>query len=382
MYNVAKIKECLKGRIGFLAQEDIDENPISPALRGSTAGLYWDRDCHPLVTVENLCYIKPEAEDFNDWANSAVDASIVAMLNKMVEIKRLNNTIKSALADVKLYLGVANRNYKEVKQGRFVGFEIKIRNQIGLQMLINSIGTQFSEVNTELPLYIYNSSQVEPVEVINLNHETANSFQWHSANILIQYESELYDNGATWYIGYYEDDLVGQAINKQEYNFKSGVCATCDRAVFANFQELAKYATTYPFTVAPSDLYEDKTLFDTTKISYQYANKTWGLNFGFNISCDITSLICRQAHVFDNALLAQFAKDALEQMTNSTRENRVEELTKQKAMYQLDDRPNSNQKGLRSELEDAIRAIDFDFSDLGTACLPCNKKSPVRIKSM
>jgi hypothetical protein len=136
-----------------------------------------------------------------------------------------------------------------------------------------------------------------------------------------------------------------------------------------------------PISISAGNVESDRTLFDTTLVDFYYSDKTFGLNFQFDVNCDITSLICSQVESFDSPLLTQFAVDMLEEIANSTNVNRIQEVTKQKAMFQLSNQANG-QKGLREVLADKIDALNFDFSDMGTACLPCAESKGVRYGSI
>lgn len=379
MYDITQVTECLNGLIGFRTTKDIEDNDLTPELLESGSGMYWE-DAHPLITVENLCYIKPEEQSFNTWAKEKVDASVKKLFSSLVEQKLNKKSIKSLLASAQMYLGVANRHNKEVKQGRFVGFMIEPKRHNGMVLDFKKIGTQFSETNTELTLYVYNTSQIEPVTTIKLNTGTANSFAWHESQLSIAYESQTYDKGSIWYIGYYEDDLQGQAINKDNISFKKGPCSYCSPSVYENFLAWSQYINITPIEVLPSDIEDDRSLFDIEKVGYVYENKTFGLNLSMVIRCDLTNLICQQRNIFTKALSQQFVVDILKEMANSTRLNRVEQMADQKAMFQLKTSAN-NTKGEEDRLQESISAIDFDFSDLGSACLACSQKNGVRYGS-
>lgn len=439
MFDIPTITKCLFGRIGFGVNKDAELGIIDSDLQTSKSGLLWE-DAHALVTLENLQAVGTDETDvtgyafyngglvypvgevvrdggpsstniyrkltvtaagvptsdtnawtqtspFGVWLRSKVMATIKNTISGVFTRKKLGKVVKSVLEDSVLFDGAGNLQDKEVKEGRFVGYQLVFRGTDGLAAIISRISTQFTGVfATPLKLYLYYTGSNDPVKILEVTPNKVNSVQWHEvADCILSYSSIDNGVGGAWYLGYYEDDVPFgvQAINRSNYNFQTGPggCNGCGNNTYTVWAMWFKWISVIPIMVPSSFLNLDKTIWDWTQTQYYYESKTWGINLQMSVSCDVSALICRQQPLFDKVLQMQFAVDMLNEMAFSTRTNRIQELTKQKAMYALADQEKGGQKGLGTLLEMEQCAIDFDFSTFGSVCAPCDQASGVRVSS-
>jgi len=183
--------------------------------------------------------------------------------------------------------------------------------------------------------------------------------------------------GAVYYIGYYEDDLVGQAINKG-YNFAALPCGSCnnDLALYNTWSQTVQVT---PFYVSAAYLVDrlpgdpgGPLLWDYGVEQFTY-NNNYGLNLDLSTVCDVTDFLCRSSRVFTSAIVLQVAADVLTELAYSTRNNVVAKEIRDLAESALQDR--ENKIGIYTKLDNAIKALSFDFSNLSENCLPCNNKN-------
>lgn len=424
------------GRIGFSPEMDTELAKLDTDLRTSRSGLYWE-DAHPMVMLENIQMIAsnqdksvfpefsagafypidaivkdvdgvvyrkisdaPEGTLLEDptawtetsalgiWLRGKVKAAIKRVVSDMYTRKKKAQTVKSILEDAYLFDGAGNLNDKEVKENRFVGYQIVFKGAQGLTMLIDQISTQFTGAFPDegLALYLYYTGSDEPVAEINLQPNRTNTVQWHKDLSIfnINYEGGTSGVGGAWFLGYYEEDvpLGVQAINRSNFNFQKGPCGSCGTNSFDVWRRWFQWVSIIPIAVPVSNLQPSRFIWDWTMNQYYYESKTWGLNLHFSMGCNTSAVICRQQATFDQALLLQFAVDILGEIGFSTRINRTYEKLQQKALFELDDREtnrqsNKGQKGLKSQLSDAIDALDFDFSSLNSVCIPCDQRTGI-----
>lgn len=416
---------CLTGLAGWRQNENPDYPRLADGLTASLTGLYY-QDAHPLVNIENLdqalknydAYSYPAYTEHGvyaigdriryttdskvyeataaiadapailapgDWEevnlfSQKIDALTRASLNKvaatMFTQKKLDEVAKSIFENVQLFGGVGDLMSKEVKQGRFVGFELQMKQQRDVSMLIQRIGTQFSMANPDFKLYLFHSSQSEPVEVISMNLTKANAFQWtaQSPAVALKGLGDQLFPGGTYYLGYYEDELQGQAINKA-YDFGAVPCGSCnnDLALYSQWTRFMKVTpfyvpSEYLIDILPSDP-GGPLLWNINANQYTY-QKNYGLNLDLTSACDVTDFLCRQKRLFTDAVTLQVAVDVLSELAYSTRNNVIAKETRDLAMWALQDQDKN--LGLNSRLEKSIGALSFDFSDLSDACFPCN----------
>ncbi len=304
----------------------------------------------------------------------------------MFEKKKIEGATKSILESVTLFEGGGMIIDKEIKTGRFVGYSIGMNAQRDLSAVIRRLGTQFSEANPDFKLYVYHSSQAEPVKVFDLNLTKVNSFEWSrlldsGLDFVLPYSADGHGSGGYFYIGYYEDDLEGQAINR-EYDFANApTCGSCSNN-YALYQSWSQYFDIVPFYV-PASYLEDilpgdpggPLLWDLGVMQASYT-RNFGLNLDLSVRCDVTDYLCRERGIFASAMAKQVTVDLLNILAFSTRNNAITKEVKSAAIYALNNRDN-NTPGESKRLESAIKALSFDMSGLNSACLPCdNSRGP------
>lgn len=428
MYRESDLMTCLFGLAGWRQNENPDYPELSPGLTGSLTGLYF-QDVHPLVSIENLDQALKNYDEFNypvyaehgvyavgdrvryqtdgkvyeataviadapailapgSWQevnlfSQKIDALTRSSINKVASLmftgKKLDGVAKSIFESVQLFGGLGDIMQKEMKQGRFVGFEIKMRGPSDVTTFIQRIGTQFSGVNPNFKLYLFASGQSEPVQVIDLALTKANAFQWTKPTDSVQLRSlsaQLFPS-STYYLGYYEDDLIGQAINAP-YDFGSLPCGTCNNNL-ALYGQWSRFMDVTPFYVSAGYLQDIKPsdpggplLWNISANQYTY-QKNYGLNLDITTACDVTDFLCRERRLFTDAITLQVAVDVLNELAFSTRNNVITQQVRDIAAAALQDEEKT--PGLKTRLKNSIDAISFDLSSLSDVCFPCNNKN-------
>lgn len=431
MYREKDFQACLQGLVGWRQNNNPDYPTLPPSLIASSSGLYF-QDEQPLITLEN---IDQADKNYDQWNFVAYDATVIyqdgyqvrftdgnvyeslqdgnlnqlptqaastwwivvpllaqriqnltsaaatKLLSRIFVEKKLNQVTKSIFENIQLFDGAGSLLNKEVKQSRFVGFEIFLKDNKDLITVIRRVGTQFSQLNPNFPLYVFHSSQAQPIYSFTLALTKTVSFEWtkildpDNNDVMLKYLSDDYSPGGSFYIGYYEDDLLGQAINKG-YDF--GVipqCATCNNN-YKYWSSWSIYAEIQPLSVQNTDLPARvdgvPQLWDINKNQYAYT-KNFGLNLDLTVKCDVTDFLCRERTIFSDCLLKQVAVDVLNLIGYSTRNNTNAKMTKDLAIFELNNKDNYT-PGATSRLEKSIKALSFDISDMNDACLPCDNK--------
>jgi hypothetical protein len=420
MFNATTIQSCLSGLIGFKQHYNSAYDRLDSDVSAALTGIYIDQTVHSLFTIENIAAV---AENFSNtdvvaWSGTVTykKGDIVLSASKIYESKvddNTNNTPasstsqwletnllsaylrrlingaslnlftsvfqqkklyeagKTLLTDVSLYDGVGNLSKKVAKMSRFVGYQItpKFKDTV---ITIQWAGFQFDTANPEFPLYVYHSSQRDPIEEITVNVNTPVSFTWKelSTTLKLRANSNTYGDNGTFFIGYYEDDLIGRAIWKDQ-SFSGSSCSSCSNIDSYLYRQWSKYFRLEPFYVEEAYLNDDKTIFDVEKAIY-LTNQNWGLNFKLQVQCDLSDFICRSKFIFADALKKQVTHDLLRDMAYSMRDNQRKEKVQQLAMLALKGDKQDYGKGAEADLQDAIKAISFDMSGISGVCMPCN----------
>ncbi len=392
MFNIKKTVSSLAGLVGFEQRKDLAIPALDDALLISRSGKLFNKGVHELVNLENIFLTCPdfsrynttqtEGELFNEHLSGMVDSAITNVLHGLVNKKKLYTLTKDTLTQTKLYDGVGRLADKIIAHNRFVGFQIETKEgRLGVLPIIRRIMIQVTDQNPNLKFYIYHPEQAEPLMVVNAGSLTPqNGF---SAVNVLMLENILMDTAFTSYdkliVGYYEEDLTGQAVNK-DTDLSKAPCGSCNRTNNLMYWSWANNIAIHPFEVASDDIDSTgRTQFRSTDMQFKYTTN-WGLNLEIAINCEISEFLIQNQNSLAAPVADQFAVLALEQIMNSTRENSVSEKTKQLAYTALDGGENS--PGMYKKLDQALENLSFDFSGFDSPCLPCNTKTGVKYTSV
>lgn len=383
MFNPTTIQNCMTSLLGWRNDANPDVPQITdPNLLQTDSGLIYN-DFHPLLTIENITNTIPEDKTINDYLNEKVNSGINKAMTKVVLEKKLNESTKTLLNSSKLFDGIGRFQDTVISNGRFVGVELEIFPTYGAKVIIDKIGLQFTQTQTNLPIYIFHTSQIDPIQTITASTTKSNSLEWLtlSQTIDLSYLSDNYDSGGMFYIGYFQDDISGQAI-KKEFNFLQGPCNTCRGGSNAMkvWNERLNFVRIVPVEVSNSDL-NGTQMFDYTKRKYNATNN-FGLNFGVTVQCDISQYLCEQKLVLTDLIGKQVAVDILNDMKHSTRLNRLANVSQNMIIRDLEGDQETFEPGLSKRLSDSVKAVDFDFSKIDSPCLPCNRKFGISKRSI
>jgi hypothetical protein len=363
MINQPYITENFKNLIGF--EQNADPNyPTLPAdLLISESGLKVQQ-LHPLLDIENLYNCsKALGDKFETYLKNRVDTAIIKLINSVFVAKNLNETSRELLTEVRMYEGVGNFQDKIVKQDRFVGFKVKLLYK-DLSIIFRNIGMQFDAVNENFKLYVFHSSHYEPLYEIAIAHDKAISFVWKAFDKKILPTIE----GGHYFIGYFESDLEGQALNREQYFKRAPGCSSCNHVNYELYNKWSKYLMIEPFYVNADDL-DGTNKWDSGREIY-VDGTNFGLNLAFSLVCDPSEMFVRNKEMFAEALGKQIAVEFLNDIAYSMRDNQLKQKASQMAFFALGNRDNG-QPGLITELSKSIQALNFSTSDLDPVCLPC-----------
>lgn len=408
--------------IGLRDSEDPDY-PVN-TLTGTTQSTYYD-DYHPLLTYENLYEIAPNYDGMNydvwtatgyatgsyvkydiraykaqrtmltsdtpsltgtgwqtpvkDWVLEKENAAINKLLNNVFTDKKVNESTKTFLDSVQVVDGAARMDDTVTASDRFVGFEIRLKKANNIKGLINYIGLQFSTGQT-VPVYLFHSSQKEAVGQWNLTISAGESFDWFSAatptagtNALhyVNYAANI-DSGGTYYLGYFESDISGSAIEKE---LGCGDCGYPDGNI-----KWSKWAEIRPIEVENSYL-DAKNLFDIEEVGYSDSN--YGLNFSFSIESDITEMLVNKKALFTNALGYQFANDMLQEyLYNASSRMNKKQDTSSRNTAQYEFNATDEQDTLKRKLRESIKALSFDLSRISQVLPDGGGRSKIKTGAM
>ena len=443
MIRINDIQQALEHLVGW-EQEIIPEDQIAEALTESESGLYY-QGAHPMVTLENLRAVLPKvdmgmfpmwsryklyhkgqvvrhgdmlfeaqmtnigkmprvkdfSDDFNDdfsrseseaWTQfnplSAMlkrlqDQAIAKMVQMFLTQKSLLKESK-ALLERRTFFDGAGRLANTLPSGqKIVGMEITPAYAMGVTARIERIGLQMTGAKGVVRVYLFHSSQVDPIAMADLEYTKENGgFQWFDVkDFVMPYISEANDSGGAWYLCYCQPDLPeGMECVNVAKDWSRSPCGTCNPGSLTAWRELTKYINISPFRVhAPETFKEYPEMWDIEDVVYTNT-VNYGLNVEVSVYCDLTDFIIRERKMFANVLQMEMAAKVLRMLAYnpSVRVNRNQSNASQfDLIAEVDGYPQGREQGFASELKKMYDALDLDTRGIDRICLTCR---PVGVK--
>ena len=331
---------------------------------------------------ENNNYWK-EYNMLSDYVRQLTLNGINTTIQQFIQIKQLNHETRSLLERRTFFDGAARLKATIEPNGKIVGFEIVPVRSMGVTTKIERIGLQMVGGTGTIRLYLFHSSQVAPMRVIDLTFtNTSGGFQWFTPSepIYLPYipagDGNGNDAGGAWFLCYNQNELPAgmRALNVSK-DWSVEPCQTCLGGSIDSWKQMTKYMQVSPFGIhAPLDFREYPEMFDIGEIGYTNT-MNYGMNLEISVGCDLTDFIISQRHVFATALQKQVCANVLRTlaMNPDVRVNRNQvNVTRDEILYQLDGMPQGRKSGIVFELEQAYAALSFDTAGLDRICLQCN----------
>ena len=361
-------------------------------------GIVW------IANYDNLG-IEPVANDFNQdfnndynaetagaWVKFNMDSDFVrqltvnginAAVQHFIEIKQLQQETRNLLERRTFFDGAARLAATIDPTGKIVGFEIVPVRSMGVTTKIERIGLQMVGGTGTVRLYLFHSSQIAPMKVIDLAFTNTNGgFQWFTPAepIYLPYipgvDGDGNDAGGAWFLCYNQNELPAgmQALNVSK-DWSVEPCQTCLGGSIESWRQMTKYLQVSPFGIhAPLDFHDYPEMFDIGQIGYTNT-MNYGMNLEISVGCDLTDFIISQRQIFATVIQKQVAANVLRTiaMNPDVRVNRNQvNVTRDELLYELDGAPTGRASGLGYELKQAYAALSIDTRGLDRICLQCN----------
>ena len=357
-----------------------------------------------IANIENT-NVEPVSNDFNqdfnnDFGQQAAGAwvryNMLSDFLRTLTIQGINQTIQNFIQEKQLqqetknllerrtfFDGAARLAATIDPTGKIVGFEIVPVRSMGVTTKIERIGLQMVGGTGTVRLYLFHSSQIAPMKVIDLAFTNTNGgFQWFTPTepIYLPYipgtDGNGNDSGGAWFLCYNQNDLPAgmQALNVSK-DWSVEPCQTCLGGSIESWRQMTKYLQVSPFGIhAPMDFAEYPEMFDIGQIGYTNT-MNYGMNVEISVGCDLTDFIISQRQIFATVIQKQVAANVLRTiaMNPDVRVNRNQvNVTRDELLYELDGAPTGRASGLGYELKQAYRALSLDTRGLDRICLQCN----------
>ena len=434
MIRLQDIQNALLPVVGW--QQDYNpQNQIDEALTQSESGLTF-QGAHPLVTLANVRAIMPddylykypeyvagymypkgwkcrytsggvtkiyisertvthndpapnvgnpwaEYNMVSDFVRNVTIAGINTAVQNFIQEKQLQQETKNLLERRTFFDGAARLAATIDPTGKIVGFEIVPVRAMGVTTKIERIGLQMVGATGTVRLYLFHSSQIAPMRVVDLEFTNTNGgFQWFTPTepIYLPYipggDGNGNDAGGAWFLCYNQNELpVGMRALNVSKDWSVEPCQTCLGGSIESWRQMTKYLQVSPFGIhAPLDFAAYPEMFDIGQIGYTNT-MNYGMNVEISVGCDISDFIISQRAIFATVIQKQVAANVLRTiaMNPDVRVNRNQvNVTRDELLYELDGAPTGRASGLGYELKQAYRALELDTRGLDRICLQCN----------
>lgn len=424
MIRIPEIVTAMKPLVGW--QQDYDPSRrIADELTVSLSGLYYQQ-AHPLLTLENiraimpetfilqypewdkdhyyvggekvrykdLAYLAIEASDnaqpdesplmwkpfdiVSDFLAQQTEAGITQTVQTFLQEKGLLRETKELLERRTFFDGAGRLTNLQPNQGKLVGFEISPVRSMGVTTKIERIGLQMMGATGTVRVYLFHSSQVEPIYWQDLEFTKQNGgFQWFDMKDgwYLPYISDRNNSGGCWYLVYNQNDLPAgmQAVNATK-DWSMEPCMTCNPGSVAAWRELTKYLLISPFKARAYETFNDFPEIWDIEDNVYTNTCNYGLNVEVSVGCDLTDFIIKQRDIFATVLQRQVAVNLLRAMAMNAevRVNRNQSnVSAQGILYEIDGNPEGRVTGLGYELKKGYEALDINTRDIDRICLTC-----------
>ena len=377
MYDIRVIDE-LKKVVGWKDHYSSDIPPLSAPLKISESGRKFnDGSFNQLVRLDYIQSMLPSDRPLESFLEEVVEAACNDMLNRVANHKKLTATGKDLVSSKLIHQQII-RGDQITNEGRFCGVQFRIKDAEGIRATINRVGLYLTSVQPSLTLYLFNSLQEDVVKTVTYTSTKANSFQWleTGTDLLIDFDDGSDNSGAVWYLGYYQDDLVGNAIQYKTLNWSNGYCGSCGNNSNSSksFKKLSKYIDMMPFYVASGSLPTVGKLFSHEDI-VECTTNNFGFNFNITVSCNLTRFWIDNRLTFADAIGKMVALKVLEMIATSSQSSSTEQNLQPMALRALEADKETKSTTFLSQVERAVKVIHLDEGNVNNnPCLPCARK--------
>lgn len=431
MYRLKEIGAAMANVVGW-DQSYNPANAIDEKLTVTESGLTF-QDAHPLCTLENVKSIMPDdfgyqypnwvagtydagdivnnlsgvwqankqtsdepkvgATDWdkynllNDYLRTLTNSGINKVIQEFVKLKTLDRETRNLLDSVRVYDGSGRYTNDIQNTGKVVGFEIVPLNQLGITTKIEKIGLQMKGGTGKVRVYLFHTSQVDPIQTADLDFTVTNGgFQWFTVkDWFLPYMGAGTNAGGSWYLCYNQNDLpAGMTAINANKDWSREPCGTCNQGSIDVWRQVTKYIQLSPFmTTALTTFDQFPELWPNTQTMYTNAT-SYGMNVEMTVGCDLTDFFIQQRNIFANVIQGQVATNMLRAlaMNPEVKVNRNQSnASKMDILYELDGNTTSPRPGgLGYELKKAYQSLRLDMQGMSHECLGC-RNNGVRYKS-
>lgn len=379
MFNPDIIISCGSGLVGWHQSDNPCFTNLTEILRSSFSR-YYVNDL-PGVTFDVIeKTFGTNFSDVNTYLNQVHNSELISLVDRLVNNNKQHLHVKELLSNFQVAAGVANFSDLVTQNQRFVGYHFTPRQSNNLRATLTHLGMQIDTIQSGdgVKIYLYETSQDDAIATFDFQNTQGFSLQWRAIeNFVINYQSTSGGQAQNYLLGYYEPDttnpqpvqIEGQPLSMR---FNTGCCG-------GNKKIFERFINAYPIAISNDRLrfvagtYRLPAV-DVEDFCNYKTSHTFGLYVKFNITCDITEVICANIIMFGRALQHAIAVrilwDAIGSTDLSAVGNSVKNLENWKNFalkYQAKLDGYSLENG--GWVKGIVDNLTLDFSNIDSVCL-------------
>lgn len=311
---------------------------LDAANRVSRSSKYFNRDYHPLVTLNNI---------YKHIENPRISTVDFNQYLKELQMKSIRNVLQSIFPSALIFNQTLlkresnNRDTYDIKDGHFVGVCFKFHEKRNVMLVIKQAGLFLSADDT-FNLYLFHSSKNTSLKNWTVTAEEKSETFTDINETIYAHSKDI--KGGTYYLGYYAEDITASPIYRDDLR-RSNCFIDID------------------FFQVPAIKGE---LFNTEDV--QTTSQEF-LNLELLFYKDYSQLIIQNEDLFDRVIGKQLELEVLRLMYSSTRSNiedrEMESITKQRIFFDINGN-SSNENypyslGIIAELKNEILRLKDHF---------------------
>lgn len=357
MIDFSTLATCCSGLVGFRNSDRTCISDFANSQTGATSAVYVTDE--PAITPTNVTAAMPkDYSSLSDYVSAIIRNSQQQCLQEFVSRHKELTRTRTLLDNVNPVKGENIFTNQIMKSGRFVGICIEPKKSDTIAAVLKYIGVQFNALNTSLTLYLYDCSQNDAIATLTLTaHNKILSLQWIESTMVARYRSNTGGTGQRFLLGYYENDLTGNAVSTSLARCNSG----CRGYEWVNKYQQYCYVT--GFSVPATGL--NGTSLPNLNLIGE-GDETFGLHLRFYITCEISDVICDNKNMFALAISKKCAMRFYQDFANNSNVSREADMTRDRAL--------TNYAMAKEEYDLLLKSIRIDFTNIDGICLPCSQK--------
>lgn len=373
MFDIQSIETSFLSLVGWEQNADPSGWQLT-GLTTSDSGLFMN-SIHSMLTIDNLVALAPRFDEihagddparntaFTGWVERLMKTAIQEGVGIWIDTKIGRKTATNLLADSRLFNIAGSFDQLQTKNGRFVGISITPKCDKGIAGLIRKVGIQMEQAES-FALRLFKGDSAVEVQNQAITYAVGGSVQWVDVNWALE-------SGTTYFIGYHEDEITGQAIN--------GVLGFGYEDHGRLYFPSERHFNATAFSIAKSN---DSNMWPVSGNTYT-SGTNYGLNLDLSFHADYTNLVIEQRLIFARFIALQLAINILKELIsnpNSKLNRNTENAASIKAWLLDEINGNKNDKNdtsLAGKYRKALAAIQFEYNQVNDTLLPEVESRPV-----